>query len=204
MTHVSVPPHPVDAPCVVLAGGRSRRFGSRKAEAQLGGQSLLNRTLSRIRPQVSGPIAVNIHYAVAADLDFTPLSDRIGEGYGPIAGLYTALSWAAEHGHGSVVTLPVDCPFFPLDLADRLQQAGASAVPRFKGRLHPVFGFWPTDSRAALKTAIDRGVRAMHEWVSACEARTVDFSDAAPHAFFNINTPADLDTAERLLLTERP
>lgn len=186
-------------PGVILAGGASRRFGSHKAEALLGDRTLMSHAQSRLEQQLSGPIAINVNTTIAAETGAAHIRDALIGDFGPIVGVLTAMKWARSENYKQVLTIAVDTPFFPTNLADRLAEQGAPAVACVGDRLHPVFALWETRAFAQLEAEIRDGLRAMHHWATTCSAHKVDFSDAGPDAFFNINTRDDLEQAERLL-----
>lgn len=188
---------------LVLAGGASRRMGSDKATMELAGQSLLQRAVSRLAPQV-GPLAVNrgVDDGVPALPDGLPvLRDTVPGRQGPLAGLLAGLLWARDLGAPLLVTVAVDTPFFPADLAGRLAAAadGRIAVAASGGRPHPVFAATPTslaDDLAGWLAGQDD--RSVARWQARHAAIPVSFvapaGDIDP--FFNLNTPDDLATAE--------
>ncbi|MEI1249599.1 molybdenum cofactor guanylyltransferase MobA [Rhizobium aouanii] len=191
---------------VVLAGGRSQRMGRDKAGVMLGAESLLRHVLTRLSQQAL-PVAVNAD-AVAEDVPVVP--DCFRGKAGPMAGIHAAMVYAAGlPSITHVVTVSVDCPFFPTDLVARLAAAvghpSQIAIATSEGRSHPVFGLWPVTLAADLEA-----------WIATDEKRRVrDFllrHDVAEVAFplhptraslldpfFNINTPDDLVEAERWL-----
>lgn len=188
-----------DLPCAIIAGGTSRRFGRPKADAVLGEKTLIQHMIDRVRCQTSGPIAVNAKQAPELPDDVPVFADILTEELGPLAGLHAVLSWAQSRGQTWVLATPVDVPFFPENLVNRLNRSGSSAVAKYGDQLHPMFGIWEIQLLPKLEEAIDAGVRSVHEWVQICDAEIVDFSDAPAHAFLNINTPEHLEDAKRCL-----
>ena len=158
----------------VLAGGRSRRFGSDKALALLDGAALVDRVIEALRPQVDAVVVVGRTGGIA---------DRPAPDLGPLGGLNAALHHARNEGHEWVVSLPCDAPMIPADLVERLRGDG----PRFCASM-PVIGWWP--ARRAdrldghLASSDDRSMRA---WARAVGAAPVDLGVIA-----NVNTPDDL------------
>lgn len=184
-------------PCVVLAGGRSSRFGSTKGVAELGGAPLVQHVIERLKAQSAGPIIINAPgdgtYSWLAN-DVAP--DVLDGNFGPLSGIYSAMCWAKSHGFEEVITVPVDTPFFPKDLIARLIGEGAPAIARTDAGLHPVFGLWPVALEGSLRQTIEHGTLAVHKWAQTSGAREVSFnSDADIDPFFNINTPRNLETA---------
>jgi molybdopterin-guanine dinucleotide biosynthesis protein A len=175
---------------VILAGGRSRRFGSNKALAAFHGTRLVDHLVGRLRDQTAGPIAVNASDALG---DETHVSDRIEGDIGPLAGLHAALCWAGENQQDAVITTPVDTPMLPADYVARLAETGAPAVAHYNDRTHALHGIWPTALRDRLEACIQGGMRAARDWCAAIEAATCPFPATPGHdPFFNVNTPEDL------------
>jgi molybdopterin-guanine dinucleotide biosynthesis protein A len=142
------------------------------------------------------------------------VADATGDFEGPLAGILAGLAWAraAPSSPVAIVTAAVDTPFFPADLAARLAVAAAGgagiAIARSRGRLHPVFGCFPTACADDLARFLeeDAGSLRVHDWLARVGFAPVDFSggDGAADPFFNINTPADLAAAEAALAAGKP
>ncbi|MEM9852403.1 MAG: NTP transferase domain-containing protein, partial [Pseudomonadota bacterium] len=124
---------------------------------------------------------------------------------GPLAGVLAGLDWAAEMGAEHVISAAADTPFFPKDMAERLERAAtraatpiALAATQEGGRTtrHPTFGLWPVALRDDLRRSLGAGLRKVVRWTDAKGAATAAFDDGA---FFNINTPEDLRRAEDIL-----
>ena len=191
---------------VVLAGGRSQRMGRDKASVMLGAESLLRHVLSRLSPQVSS-IAVN---ADAAEEHVPVVPDRISGKAGPMAGIHAAMVYGAGlPAITHVVTVSVDCPFFPIDLVARLAAAlerpPQIAIAASEGRSHPVFGLWPVTLAADLEAWIATDEkRRVRDFLLRHDVTEVAFPLHPTRAslldpFFNINTPDDLIEAQRWL-----
>lgn len=196
---------------VILAGGLARRMGGGaeapgdKALIMLGGQTLLDRAIERLAPQINA-IAINANgdggrfgtkLPVIPDLD----DSRSG----PLAGVLAGLEYAKRQGASHIVTVAVDTPFFPSNLVSRLaESANAQGVPlacaKTGDRTHPVFGFWPIALAEDLRTAMDDGMRKVDRWTAKHGCAEALFEAEPFDPFFNINTPEDLVEAERLLL----
>lgn len=193
-------------PGVVLAGGRSQRMGRDKATVMLGAESLLGHVLARLSPQTS-LVVVNADDA-AADIPLAP--DRFPGKAGPMAGIHAAMIYAAGLPSVThVVTVSVDCPFFPADLVARLAAAverpSQIAIAASEGRSHPVFGLWPVALAADLEAWIATDEkRRVRDFLLRHDVTEVSFPLHPTRAslldpFFNINTPDDLVEAERWL-----
>jgi molybdopterin-guanine dinucleotide biosynthesis protein A len=201
---------------VLLAGGRSSRMGGReKALLDIGGKPMLLHVLERLRPQV-GRIVVNANGDPArfSGCCLPVVSDSI-EGYaGPLAGLHAGMAWALSETPEAryVASVPVDCPFLPLDLVARLKAALLSkhapcAIAASHGERHPVAGLWRTDLIGAVAESLQQNVRALHRFTDAQGCAIADFAPvviggSSIDPFFNVNAPADLEKARSLFASE--
>lgn len=192
-------------PCVILAGGLSRRMGGGdKALRPLAGRPVLAHVIWRLVPQV-GAIAVNANGDPSRFAAFgrPVLADSIPGHPGPLAGILAALDWAAELGFAEVLTVAADLPFLPSDLARRLGSGPAPAIAATPDasngpRLHPTCGLWPVSCRADLRTRIQGGLRRLMDWDQVVRARQVVWVEGED-PFFNLNCAEDLAEAERRL-----
>jgi molybdopterin-guanine dinucleotide biosynthesis protein A len=177
--------------------------GGDKSLLSLAGRPLLAHVIERLRPQVDA-LAVNANGDATrfAPFGLEVVADDAADFAGPLAGILAAMNWAKRlHPSATaVLTVPADTPFLPRDLAARLKAAGAPALARSGGRIHPVVGLWPLGLRDDLQRALrTEGVRKVEDWTARLEPVLVDFETGAIDPFFNINAPDDLARAEALL-----
>jgi molybdopterin-guanine dinucleotide biosynthesis protein A len=189
---------------VILAGGQANRMGGGdKGRLMLGDQSLIQRVIERITPQVEAVVLnANGDLSRFDDLDLPVVADSIDGFPGPLAGVLAGMDWAAEQGHEWLISVAADTPSFPRDLAVRLSEHDTPVVlaatpdPE-RGRLpQPTFGRWQVALRHNLRTALNDGVRKIRQWTQAQGETLVVFDE---DDFFNINTPEDLAWAEQHL-----
>lgn len=204
---------------VILAGGLATRMGGGdKALLQIGGQTLLQRVIHRLQPQVAG-MALNANGDPARFDGFglAVLPDSIDDFPGPLAGVLAGLDWAAEQGAEAIVTVAADTPFFPVDLVDVLQDTAQgmthplvlAATPRGEEKTksmsrsglirHPTFGLWPVALRDDLRGALHDGIKKVVIWTEKHGGREAVFETDNGDPFFNVNTPEDLDAAEAMV-----
>jgi len=192
---------------LILAGGLSTRMGGcDKALMPLAGKTMLARAVARLEPQVDAvAISANGDFSRFAEPGLTILTDTIPGHAGPLAGILAGLDWAAgEAAETRLLSVPVDTPFFPADLAERLGEAAGDAarvfVARSAGREHPTFALWHGALREQLRRFLVAGKSfRMRDFLASCEVVFVDFPPTAAgfDPFFNVNTPKDLALAER-------
>jgi molybdopterin-guanine dinucleotide biosynthesis protein A len=193
---------------VVLAGGLARRMGGGdKARLRIGGRTILERVLARLKPQCAALILnANGDPARFADTSLAVVPDSVPDFAGPLAGILAALDWAAAHAPqlADVVSVPGDCPFLPDDLVARLLSARAAArTPLACARSgewrHPVVGLWPVDLRGDLRKAlVEEGLHKIETFTARHGVAVADWPALPVDPFFNVNTPDDAAEAERI------
>jgi molybdenum cofactor guanylyltransferase len=183
---------------VIIAGGKSKRMGVEKAFAKLGRKTLIVHVVDRLMPQVED-IVINANGDPKRFqfLEFDIIPDIETEIDTPLAGIHAALSYADEEGYDAVVTVPSDSPFLPHDLIRKL----AGTKPAFansKGQDHFLTGFWPTKLLANLEKKIHKSNR-VQDWVFKIDAAKINWRADDYDPFMNINTPADMTAALKIL-----
>lgn len=189
---------------VILAGGQANRMGGGdKGRLMLGEQSLIERVIERISPQVDAVVLnANGDPGRFDDLGLPVVADSIPDYPGPLAGVLAGMDWAAEQGHEWLISVAADTPAFPESLVERLAEGDTPVVLAAtpdpdRGRLpQPTFGRWKVALREELRSALNDGVRKIRQWTQAQGESLVVFG---PDDFFNINTPEDLAWAEQHL-----
>ncbi len=196
---------------VLLAGGQGSRMatdgqGPDKPLRRLAGRPLLAHAIERVRPQVDAMVLnANGDPTRFAVFGLDIVADDVPDQPGPLAGILSGLRWAARHGATDVLSIPTDTPFLPADLVARLQTAReAAGVPLAcagsGGWTHPVIGLWPVALADTLEADLRAGMRKIDSWTACHGVATADFPTDPFDPFFNVNRPADLAEAERLLL----
>lgn len=200
---------------LLLAGGLSRRMGGGdKALRPLGGRTLLDHVIDRVRPQVATLVLnANGDPARFAQFGLTVVADSVPDFAGPLAGILAGLDWTAANRPDCplVVSVATDAPFLPRDLVAHLaagmEAEGAElACAASGGQPHPVIGLWPVRLRDELRRAVaDEGIRKVDVWTARYRLATVPFPEEIPNLdpFFNANRPDDLDRAADLLRSVR-
>lgn len=198
--HVVASPEPALATAAVtgliLAGGRGSRLGGiDKGLLELDGEPLVQRVVRRLAGQVGTLLlSANRNLDRYRALGFEPLTDGAYPDAGPLAGLRAGLLACATPW---LLAAPCDMPFLPLDLGPRLLRAAAFDDPRarvpFDGqRHHYACLLLPRTALAQVEAGLESGRRSVRELLHAIGWIGVDFAASGPHAFSNLNTPADL------------
>lgn len=182
---------------MVVAGGRSTRFGGEKAIAPYAGQPMLLWAVRRLA-RVATQVAVNARpgsgaAALAVEQGLVLLHDMPGDPDGPLSGVRAGLAWASARGLASLAVSPCDVPLLPEDLFVRLAALagdGAAMVETSEGR-QPQCAIWPVSALPVLTAALAGGQHPptwrMLEQIGAARLHV-----EPPGLFANINTREDL------------
>ena len=187
---------------LVLAGGRSVRFGGEKAVALLDGKPLLAWAVERLR-SVCASVGANVRAGTDAEvianaLGLPVLHDEAGDATGPLAGVKVGLIWAKEQGATTLAVSPCDAPLLPDDLYVRLlerAEGGAVLAETSEGR-QPLCSLWPVTALSTVRAALAGGAHPpTWQLLEQIGARKVLFE--RPERFANVNTRDDLAAIAR-------
>ncbi len=181
--------------CAILAGGAGRRLGGRdKGLEPLLGRPLIAWVLDAVRhcELASDAEAAKILLVANRNLDqyrrFAATVSDHDAGYpGPLAGIAAALAACATP---FLLTLPIDCPAPPMQLARRLGAglgSNGAAVAHDGERRQPLFALYRRELADSAAGALRAGFGAWR-WQDSIGAIEVDFADCRTQ-FANLNTP---------------
>ncbi len=192
----------------VLAGGASRRFGSDKALARLGGETLLAR-MCRLVTAVHGNVRIVAPQARYGAESAEILEDR-WPGEGPLGGVLTALHDAAEtprHSDWNLI-LSCDMPFLTEEWLRHLVNCSSKSnadvvVPKSAYGLEPLCACWRTSARAVIQQQFESGVRKVTAVFAHLKTEVLDEVvwkrfDNDGRLFWNMNTAQDYEEAVRI------
>ena len=198
---------------LVLAGGLARRMGGGdKALIKIGNETILQRALDRLKPQVSDIVLnANGDPARFASFGLPVIADSVPDFAGPLAGILAGLDWVAANKPSTewVVSVPGDCPFLPRDLVAKLHEARtregkALACAHSGDWRHPVVGLWQVALREDLRRAITvEDLRKIEVWTARHGVALANWPVEPVDPFFNVNTPEDVAKATALAAQER-
>jgi molybdopterin-guanine dinucleotide biosynthesis protein A len=193
---------------VIVAGGKATRMGGKeKLLLQLGGKSVLEIILPRVRPQVDS-IAIDVRnssrheYASWLTQDVAILSDPFVGKVGPLGGIVGGLQWLTTLSQEFewLATFPGDTPFLPRDLIPHLKsflRPGSSrpVVARDQEGVQSLCALWPIGCLRDLRQGVQHGyLRSVRGTLDEFDALQCPFP--FDRSFININTERDLAEAE--------
>jgi molybdopterin-guanine dinucleotide biosynthesis protein A len=190
---------------VLLAGGKSRRMGRDKRLIELEGRTLFERTLSvleKLFPEVliavaqEGPEVSGLRHRVVTDLI---------PGCATLGGLYTGLFYATRP---RIFAVACDMPFLNEKAIRRVIELGGGAdvvMVQLATGIQPMHALYAKSCLAPMRKLIEAGNLKVQQLVEApaLEVRLVretELRGPDDHlSFLNVNTPADLELARKLL-----
>lgn len=203
----------------ILAGGESRRYGSPKALATVGGARIIDRVVTAVRRVVPDVVLLANEPDLFADLGL-PMRPDVRPGLGALGGIYTALLWAREAGRPGVLAVACDMPFPCESLLARLVDVAFGeigpdrlpatrrpdvAIPESRGRrgVEPLCAAYGVGCIPAIEAQLDGQDQRMIGFHSAVRTSRIPLADVddlcdPERAFLNVNTPDERDRADRL------
>lgn len=165
----------------IIAGGKSRRFGSDKTVAELQGKPLIQHVIDELTPQCDKLVICGRNWK-----DHVMLADRPHNDMGPLAGLCAALHFAAENGFDYVYSAA--CDVLPVANASAFSEYGTTEGGARYIQGHYLSGIWP----ARLSLLLDIHLAAtsdfsIRKWIEISGALPCD----DPRQSSNLNTAAD-------------
>lgn len=189
----------------IQAGGESSRMGEDKALKLFLGRPLIQRVVDRLQPIADELIVTTNHPADLSFLNLRLIPD-LKPGRGALGGLYTAIV-SASHPLAAIVAC--DMPFASAELIrastkimdnENVDVVIAKSDEGYEP-LHAVY------RRAACLPVIESAINSdqwrVISWLPQVNLRVLtadEIKSADPDglAFWNVNTPAEFSTAERL------
>ena len=190
---------------VVLAGGKSQRFGEDKSQAKLHGKILINYIVSEIIDQFNEILIVTNNNIEFINSDKISKTKDLKEGLGPLGGIFTAMRWIKDQKkkYKWISTFPSDTPFFTKEELHFFYKKidikkGKLFFIKNKKTRHNIFGLWSIDLMDKLGSDLEKGERKVEIWADSVgvEMINIDFKKNDP--FFNINTKKDLEIAHNI------
>ena len=193
---------------VILAGGKSKRFGQDKSEVKLGDKTLLEHTLHKIKSKFSKIIIVSNRKVLK---NYTIIEDCIDGQLGPLVGVLSAMKYIKKNNfsYNWVATFPCDTPFFDIYIIEeffKVSKLNDSLLyfVKSKEKRHNIFGLWSLKLIETLeKDIIQNNYRKVEKWANKAGVKIINVSYDGTDPFFNINTQEDLIEAEKILKNQK-
>ena len=192
---------------VVLAGGKSKRFGEDKNQIKLGDKTLLEHVLSKINNKFEEILIVSSHnLEIKKSENITIIPDCFDD-FGPLAGVLSSMKWIKENQkkYKWVATFPSDTPFFEISIIEEYRKRinindSSLYFIKSNNKRHNIFGLWSIDLLDVLEDDLkNNNFRKVEDWADKIGVKTIDIEVNEFDPFFNINTKEDFEKAKEIL-----
>ena len=193
---------------VILAGGKSSRFGSNKADAHLGDKTLLEHTISKVEKNFLEVLIVSNNESIKINKKNVFLvKDFIKGQLGPLIGILSAMKWIEQYNkkYKWIATFPCDTPFFDDSIIEKLKNCSLSNdhllfFLNSRKKRHNIFGLWSLKLIDILEEDIrSNNFRKVELWADKIGVQKIEVNTEGFDKFLNINTLDDLEDAKKNL-----
>ena len=181
---------------IILAGGKSSRYGCNKALVTVEGARLIERAVASMKAVFQQVILIT---NTPADYDFLdlPMVQDLIKGLGPIGGIYTGLETISEEAG---LFVACDMPFLQEGLLRHMaavRQDFDAVVPRMGWMIEPLHALYTKNCLPVIQAAIEAREYQIVKCFQRLRVRYLEKEellvfDPKLLSFFNINEPKDL------------
>ena len=192
---------------IILAGGKSSRFGEDKSIAKLGDKTLLDHTINKIEKEFNEILVISNN----KEFNFKNnkihvVEDCIDGQLGPLVGILTAMKWVIinKKNYKWIASFPCDTPFFDIKLISELKIKVKETSKKLiflnsNKKRHNIFGLWSMDLIEILEKDIKNSFRKVELWADKIGYENININEEKFDKFLNINTKKDLEKAKENL-----
>jgi len=187
---------------IILAGGKSSRYGENKAFVEFNGIQLIERVITVMGSVFERLILITNTPHEYAHLNLPMYKDFI-EGLGPIGGILTGLEAISDE---SGFFVACDMPFINSDLIYYMVEVRDdydAVVPRISWKMEALHALYRKSCLKAIRRLIESNEYQTIKFFNKVRVRYVDWDeikafDPKQRSFFNINSPKELIDAAKL------
>ena len=192
---------------IILAGGKSSRFGEDKSIAKLGDKTLLDHTINKIEKVFTEILVISNNKEFNFKNNKIHVVEDCIEGQlGPLIGILTAMKWVIinKKNYKWIASFPCDTPFFDIKLISELKIKVKETSKKLiflnsNKKRHNIFGLWSMDLIEILEKDIKNSFRKVELWADKIGYENININEEKFDRFLNINTKKDLEKAKENL-----
>lgn len=178
---------------VILAGGKSSRFGSNKAFAAFQGRAFVERICGVMTDVFTDVLMVTNTPQAYRSLNIPMVMD-LQPYQGPLGGIYTALRHATRD---RIFVVACDMPLLDPAIIFQIIAVGNgfdAAVPVHDGRLEYLMALYSRRLAGEIESCLLANRRSLHAFCR--HLKNIVRIPVSGRSWFNVNTPGDLDILE--------
>jgi molybdopterin-guanine dinucleotide biosynthesis protein A len=188
----------------VLVGGQSRRFGSDKSVAHVGGRSMAAWAVRTLR-EMCDPVVLLGGDGKLAERMALPWRADARPSCGPLGGVAVGLRWATEMKRPGLLVLACDLPLVTVGLIETILGARGPDVDAVvpcsdTGDVQPLCAWYDQSSLSTVEAALEQGEYSMGGLLARLRVRTLAGNEGPEPVgplLLNVNTPEALAAAEQ-------
>ena len=192
---------------IILAGGKSSRFGEDKSIAKLGDKTLLDHTINKIENEFTEILLISNNKEFNFKNNKIHVVEDCIEGQlGPLVGILTSMKWVIKNkkNYKWIASFPCDTPFFDIKLISELKIKVKETSKKLiflnsNKKRHNIFGLWSMDLIEILEKDIKNSFRKVELWADKIGYENININEEKFDRFLNINTKKDLEKAKENL-----
>ena len=191
---------------VILAGGKSSRFGSNKSLSKLANNKLIEHVINKIDTYFPKILIVSNDSSLKIENKKIKIIKDCIEGYlGPLVGVLSAMKYANSYKNKYkwIITFPCDTPFFNRIIIEKMIEKTNLADEKIyfvkdRKQRHNIFGIWSTNLEKVLEDDLKNNFRKVDLWADKIGCNFIEKDIQNENEFLNINTKEDLELAEKM------
>ena len=200
----------INVTAIILAGGKNLRLGRPKALEVIGGKTIIERVVERLKPVTNQMLIVTS--SGKPDMPGTNGAEFLADiypGYGPLGGIYTGMMSSKNTLN---IAVACDMPFLNTRLLKYMvEQAGDydAVVPKLDGdMIEPLHAIYSKNCLQTFRERLENRQLSIHSFIHSLRVRYIEKAeserfDPRLYSFFNVNYQADLDKAIAIETGER-
>ena len=195
----------MDVTGIILAGGKSLRFGRNKALEVIGGETLVARVIKHLAPVTNRIVVVtNGDNNSFSNIKSIEVTADIYPAKGPLGGIYTGLSTSKTTKN---IVVACDMPFLNTVLLQHmvgLLPGFDAVIPRWtNNQIEPLHGIYSTNCLRIMKNHLENNRLSISDYLNQIRVLYFDereFKQYDPQflSFFNVNNQADIDRLNKI------
>ena len=190
---------------IILAGGKSSRFGEDKSTVKLGNKTLLDHIVNKIENEFNEILVISNNKELSfQNKKIQVIEDCIKGQLGPLVGILTAMKWVKENkkDYRWVASFPCDTPFFDINLTNKLKLKTNNTSKKLiflnsEKKRHNIFGAWSIDLAEILENDLKKNFRKVEIWADKIGYESINVNIEKFDKFLNINTKKDFEKAKK-------
>lgn len=185
---------------IVLAGGRSSRFGEPKALATWQGKTFIEHSIEALKEVVTDMVVIS-HSDITDELSHilnVPVIEDLAlyKGNGPLAGLVTGMEYVSADWY---IVAPCDTPNvskeWALELIERADEVYEAIVPLAEGRKQPLLALYHYKVKEKIERLLKEEKRSMQGLLLQCNVQYVTVTET--DVFVNVNTKEEYNELQK-------